>query len=314
MKPYSKISLPMRPEAEEDDEAQEVKIAEDIVRLADLTLASFDENPYDPPTNEDKKNLHSIIDLAFHLKNLHRKAPGGKVADRHEENVVHSIVNKIIKEDKKRRNFTVKNEKTGETIDIHHDVCHKHPAWVHAQLGTGSESELQHHLDQCNVRDWYRGGEYLGPDSTGLGVDRHEENVAHSIVNKIIKEDKKRRNESFSDDGVTDLPEPGELEPEESDPYPDTVTRGDTSPLYALIDQGNAYALERELRDKVDNKTLEAIVYTVGQIGHARSMMDKLELYPGKAGKTQAAEYDREIEYRLQHAKKLLSDALSNAK
>ena len=57
-----------------------------------------------------------------------------------------------------------------ETYTIHRDVRHEHPAAVHDALGTGSEQELQQHLDQCHVDDWYFGGQHEGPDEDGLSM------------------------------------------------------------------------------------------------------------------------------------------------
>jgi len=58
--------------------------------------------------------------------------------------------------------------KTGAVWPISRDVCTDHPAWVHEQLGTASESELQAILDGMNIADWYRDGEHLGQDAAGL--------------------------------------------------------------------------------------------------------------------------------------------------
>ena len=44
----------------------------------------------------------------------------------------------------------IRNKKTEETEALHRDVCHRHPAWVHVQIGTSSESELQGFLDSCS--------------------------------------------------------------------------------------------------------------------------------------------------------------------
>jgi hypothetical protein len=62
----------------------------------------------------------------------------------------------------------ITNQKTGETLSVSRDVCATHPAWVHEQMGTSSEMELQLCLDQYHVSDWYRAGKYLGPDCSGL--------------------------------------------------------------------------------------------------------------------------------------------------
>lgn len=70
--------------------------------------------------------------------------------------------------------ITITNHKTGETIDLARDVCTTHPQWVHDQLGTSSEAELQLCLDQYNVSDWYdKDGKHLGPDTAGISM--HEE-------------------------------------------------------------------------------------------------------------------------------------------
>ncbi|MBM4200319.1 MAG: hypothetical protein FJ189_03425 [Gammaproteobacteria bacterium] len=41
----------------------------------------------------------------------------------------------------------IRNHTTGETAALVRDVCHHHPNWVHAQIGTDTESELQNVLD-----------------------------------------------------------------------------------------------------------------------------------------------------------------------
>ena len=62
----------------------------------------------------------------------------------------------------------ITNAHNGEVCPISRDVCTVHPAWVHEQLGTASESELQDCLDALNVSMWYRDGEHLGQDVGGL--------------------------------------------------------------------------------------------------------------------------------------------------
>lgn len=62
----------------------------------------------------------------------------------------------------------ITNQKTGEQTTIVRDVCTTHPAWVHEQCGTSSESELQACLDGLNVSMWYRDGNHLGPDVSGM--------------------------------------------------------------------------------------------------------------------------------------------------
>lgn len=48
----------------------------------------------------------------------------------------------------------ITNFQTGETLRLVRDVYHDHPAWVHGQLGTGSESELQGFLDCTNLAEF----------------------------------------------------------------------------------------------------------------------------------------------------------------
>lgn len=53
--------------------------------------------------------------------------------------------------------ITIRNHETGEIIAIDQDVRTVHPAWVHDQLGTTCESELQDGLSQCHVDDYADG-------------------------------------------------------------------------------------------------------------------------------------------------------------
>lgn len=66
--------------------------------------------------------------------------------------------------------ITLTNLKTGETIGVNRSVTCNHPEWVHTQLGTRSEGDLQRYLDQCHVSDWYRDGKHLGDDVAGLSL------------------------------------------------------------------------------------------------------------------------------------------------
>lgn len=60
----------------------------------------------------------------------------------------------------------------GQRYHIVRDVAHVHPPEVHAALGTASEAELQHALDQCRVADYYDpDGRHKGPDSFGLVME-----------------------------------------------------------------------------------------------------------------------------------------------
>lgn len=65
-------------------------------------------------------------------------------------------------------NISITNQQTGEKLQITRSVSATHPAWVHSQCGTSSESELQSCLDQYDVSDYYRDGKHLGPDSSGV--------------------------------------------------------------------------------------------------------------------------------------------------
>lgn len=63
----------------------------------------------------------------------------------------------------------ITNQKTGSVCPIDRSVTTSHPEWVHQQMGTASESELQRSLDGANVSDWYdEGAKHLGPDDNGL--------------------------------------------------------------------------------------------------------------------------------------------------
>lgn len=94
----------------------------------------------------------------------------------------------------------ITSQKTGEQAAISRSVTTTHPQWVHDQLGTGSESELQRALDQLNVGGWYDAdGKHLGPDCCGLEMfaDRAErasalgrsleagDNLSYQMVNDM---------------------------------------------------------------------------------------------------------------------------------
>lgn len=57
---------------------------------------------------------------------------------------------------------------TNQIATIRRDVSHNHPAWVHEQLGTSSEVELQSVLDGINVSEFYGAKGHRGPDENGL--------------------------------------------------------------------------------------------------------------------------------------------------
>jgi hypothetical protein len=55
--------------------------------------------------------------------------------------------------------YTIRHHTTAETLTLSRDLRTEHPAWVHEQLGTDSEAELQAALDQ------------YGDDAAGRGPD-----------------------------------------------------------------------------------------------------------------------------------------------
>ena len=63
--------------------------------------------------------------------------------------------------------FTIKNHVDGEIVRLERDVATEHPDWVHQQMATKSESELQNFLDQISDAD-YAG---KGRDICGIGFD-----------------------------------------------------------------------------------------------------------------------------------------------
>jgi len=50
--------------------------------------------------------------------------------------------------------LSIRNHNNGDVSKLVRDVTHAHPDWVHAQLGTSSESELQHFLDACDEAEF----------------------------------------------------------------------------------------------------------------------------------------------------------------
>lgn len=66
--------------------------------------------------------------------------------------------------------ITITNKQTGEALTISRSVTTQHPAWVHEQCGTSSESELQQVMDGYNVSDYYRAGKHLGDDVAGISL------------------------------------------------------------------------------------------------------------------------------------------------
>lgn len=95
----------------------------------------------------------------------------------------------------------ITSSKTGEVATISRSVCTEHPTWVHGQLGTASESELQRALDGLNVGDWYDDdGKHLGPDCCGVEMFRSQKTyvintecgVARGIVADSVGEAKEK--------------------------------------------------------------------------------------------------------------------------
>ena len=68
--------------------------------------------------------------------------------------------------------WTIRSFETGKVVPVYGSVAVKHPDWVHAQLGTKNEIELQLVLDQLSADDFLRHGECL---ETGLNVTTEEE-------------------------------------------------------------------------------------------------------------------------------------------
>lgn len=61
----------------------------------------------------------------------------------------------------------IRNLGSNELIPLVRDVCHQHPAWVHQQCETDSESELQLMLDIIREQDYIGAGE----DECGISTD-----------------------------------------------------------------------------------------------------------------------------------------------
>ena len=49
--------------------------------------------------------------------------------------------------------YRITNHQTGETIELSRDVRHRHPEWVHDQMETETEAELQDALSQYSDDD-----------------------------------------------------------------------------------------------------------------------------------------------------------------
>ena len=67
----------------------------------------------------------------------------------------------------------IRNLSTGKIENICRDVCESHKEWIHQQLGTANEIEMQRFLDCVSVDDWYdANGNHLGCDVNGLELHR----------------------------------------------------------------------------------------------------------------------------------------------
>ena len=78
----------------------------------------------------------------------------------------------------------ITNLTTAETITIARDVTATHPQWVHDQLGTESEAELQDSLVNWSLSDYYsdRSGEHLGADEYGVSMIADEGDYEYRIT------------------------------------------------------------------------------------------------------------------------------------
>ena len=54
--------------------------------------------------------------------------------------------------------ITIRSHDSYRVAVLHRDVTHHHPSWVHRQLQTASEAELQQILDALNVADFEETG------------------------------------------------------------------------------------------------------------------------------------------------------------
>lgn len=81
---------------------------------------------------------------------------------------------------------------TGAVELISRSVTDTHAQWVHDQLGSSSETELQAMLDQLSVDDWYdAAGDHRGQDVCGIEMFRDEarSQAIEELVNTILGED-----------------------------------------------------------------------------------------------------------------------------
>lgn len=67
----------------------------------------------------------------------------------------------------------ITNAQTKETTKIFRTVDRIHPEWIHEQIGTKSEAELQNYLDTLRADNYYdANGNHLGPDVDGVSIYR----------------------------------------------------------------------------------------------------------------------------------------------
>lgn len=65
--------------------------------------------------------------------------------------------------------IVIHNGENNNVAPVYRDVTRTHPRWIHRQLGTRSETELQRSLDTTSASDFYApDGTHLGPDADGL--------------------------------------------------------------------------------------------------------------------------------------------------
>jgi hypothetical protein len=78
----------------------------------------------------------------------------------------------------------ITNLATAETITIARNVTATHPQWVHDQLGTESESELQDSLSNWSLSYYYSdcSGEHLGADEYGVSLTADESDYEYSVT------------------------------------------------------------------------------------------------------------------------------------
>ena len=159
------------------------------------------------------------------------------------------------------------------------------------------------------------GGKFGGP-TCPKGSKRY------NLARTFKKAARKRADESYSDDGIESLPDPGDIDGDEGglpqeEPY---TPRTEDVNLHELIDQGNAHALSQALSNLVPQhdtalaKAAEALVYRVNQVTHFRGLIDKMDIIPGRASRKKfVSRYEQELDYNLKQAHKLADEIVSGA-